>query len=583
MHVLATAGHVDHGKSTLVRALTGTDPDRLAEERRRGLTIDLGFAAGTTPAGAEFALVDVPGHVRYLPNMLAGVGAVAACLFVVDAGEGWKPQSEEHLRILELLGVQHGLLAVTKAGRAGAEACAVTAGEVRARVAGTFLAAAEVAVVDAVDGTGMGELRLALDHLLRRLDPPHDGDRPRLWVDRCFTRPGAGTVVTGTLAGGSLAVGDLLVVHTPTGERPTRVRGLQSHGEHHERLPPGRRVAVNLADLDRASVRRGDALTRPGQWHRSEIADAELLVLAGLDHPVSRKGAYRLHVGSAEAGVQLRVLHTGTIEPGGAAAVRLHLDRPLPLVGGDRFVLRESGRGETVGGGEILDVAPALTARLARPDRSVARMVAERGWVSVDELERFTGVRRPADAGRWVVDPMVLSAAEDRLKDALDAAGPLGLDVALLDERERTVLDRLVASGDAGVRGSRATRAGTTDPLGDHPWLAALARQPFQPPTAQEAGVDLATAREMERRGLVLAHRGLHFPPDVAGLAVPVVRSLLEANPDGFTVSQLREALRSTRKWVVPLVEVLDAAGVTRRRGDLRIAGPRAAGPGAGG
>jgi selenocysteine-specific elongation factor len=372
-HVVATAGHVDHGKSTLVRALTGIDPDRFAEEKRRGLTIDLGFAWTDLPSGGGVAFVDVPGHVRFLKNMLAGVGAVDACLFVVAATEGWKPQSEEHLRILELLGIDRGTIALTKSGIVDADHLELARLDVADRVAGTFLASSEVVAVDAPTGVGLGELRLALDRMLSATSTAADRERPRLWVDRSFAAAGAGTVVTGTLTGGWIATGDELAVVAGGQERPVRVRALQSQGAAHDRIGPSHRVAVNLVGVHHDAVARGDALVRPGQWHLTRTLDASLSVLASLDHDVSRRGAHVAYVGSGEHPVRLRILGPDAIAPGGTGLVRMHLQVALPLLPGDRFVVRESGRGETIGGGEVLDVAPVRSAARAAPARSVVR------------------------------------------------------------------------------------------------------------------------------------------------------------------------------------------------------------------
>jgi selenocysteine-specific elongation factor len=233
MRVVATAGHVDHGKSSLVLALTGTDPDRFAEEKRRGLTIDLGFAHLTVPSGEEIGLVDVPGHVRFLRNMLAGVGGVDACLFVVAATEGWKPQSEEHLRILQTLDVGDHL-------------------------AGTFLADAPIVPVSSTSGAGLDDLRAALDALVARTQPSLDRGRPRLWIDRAFAAKGSGTVITGTLTGGALAL-DQRVDIVPAGHE-ARVRSIQSHGRALDRVGPGHRVALNLGGVDHHLLTRGDAI-----------------------------------------------------------------------------------------------------------------------------------------------------------------------------------------------------------------------------------------------------------------------------------------------------------------------------------
>jgi selenocysteine-specific elongation factor len=568
MKVVATAGHVDHGKSTLVLALTGTDPDRLAEEKARGLTIDLGFAGMALPSGRAVAFVDVPGHVRFLKNMLAGVGAVDACLFVVAATEGWKPQSEEHLRILELLGVARGLVALTKVGLVDADDVELARLDLADRVAGTFLADAEVVAVDAPGGRGLDELAAALDRLVLATPTAADRGRPRLWIDRAFAAPGAGTVVTGTLAGGALGVDDELVVEP--GGRPVRVRGLQSLHEQHASLPPGHRAAVNLAGIARDEVERGDALVQPGRWHLTGRVDASLVVLPSLDHPVARRGAYLAYIGSGEHPVRLRVIGPSSIAPGERGLVRLHLARPLPLVPGDRYVLRESGRSETVGGGELLDVDPLLPTTRAQPDRRVERVIAERGWVDVDELERLTGERRSPDIGSYAVDPATLAAAAERIEAAVDQAGPLGLDLATVDRRDRLVLERI--DGVVATDG-RARRAGAADPLAEHPYVRALEASPFSPPGPD--GVDRDELRELVRRGLVVERDGVHFAATAIDAAARVVAGLLRDHPEGVTVGEVRDALGSTRKHTVPLVSALDAAGITRRRGDLRIAGPR--------
>jgi len=539
-HVVATAGHVDHGKSTLVHALTGTDPDRWAEEKARGLTIDLGFASTVLPSGRGLAFVDVPGHVRFLRNMLAGVGAIDACLFVVAATEGWKPQSEEHLRIVELLGIEHGIVALTKVG--------LTDDRPVLPLAGTFLEGAPVVEVDAPTNRGVDDLRAAIDDLLARTPTAPDRDRPRLWVDRSFAAKGSGTVVTGTLTGGTLRTGDELAV---AGHR-VRVRALQSHAEHLEATPPGRRVAVNLVGVDHHQVERGHALVRPGQWHETTVLDATLHVLDSLDHDVTRRGAYVAHIGSGEHPVTVRVLGPDAIPPGGTGTVRLRLARALPLLPGDRYVLRESGRGETVGGGAVVDVAPTTS----------------REWIDADELERLTGERHAPTLGRWVVDDTVLERARTDLRARI---GDDGLDVARLDERERAVLATLEdVTVDRGI--ARPTAA--ADPLRDHPWLVALDAQPFTPPPPD--GVNRDIVREAVRRNLVVERDGIYFSASAVDAAARTVARILQDKADAdISVAELRDALGTTRKYLLPLLGILDAAGVTRRRGETRIAGPR--------
>ncbi len=576
VNVVATAGHVDHGKSTLVLALTGMDPDRFAEEKERGLTIDLGFAWTTLPSGRQLAFVDVPGHVRFLKNMLAGVGAVEACLFVVAATEGWKPQSEEHLRILELLGVGHGLVALTKVGLVDAETRELARLELADMVAGTFLEGSEVVEVDVPAGEGVDDLRAALDRLLAVTPAAVDRARPRLWIDRVFAARGSGTVVTGTLAGGPLAVDDELVAcgRGGRGDRKVRVRGLQSLQRAQVRVEPGSRVAVNLSGVARDELARGDALVRPRQWRPTRLFDGSLRTLAALGHDVGRRGAYQLYVGSGEHPVQLRVLGAGDgspgIAPGDEGMVRLRLPVAVPLLPGDRYILRESGRDETVGGGEVLDVSPVLPLRRAHPSRSVERVVAERGWVLADELERLTGERRKPQVGRWVVAPGALDEAESELRAAVEAAGPLGLDVAGLDERRRAVLAGLDG---VVVDGGRARMGTAADPLAGHPYVTALEAGLFSPPDPD--GVDRAELSELVRRGLVVERDGAYFGPLAVAEAARRLAAALMVHPDGLTVAQVRDALGTTRKHALPLLAHLDATGVTRRRGDLRIAGPR--------
>ena len=568
MHVIATAGHVDHGKSTLVAALTGTDPDRWAEEKARGLTIDLGFAHLALPSGREIAFVDVPGHVRFIKNMLAGVGAVDACLFIVAASEGWKPQSEEHLRILHLLGLRHGIVALTKVGLCDDDLVELARLDVMEHVVGTFLEDAPIVAVDAPTGVGVKDLLQELDTLTATVPTAMDRGRPRLWVDRVFAAKGSGTVVTGTLAGGAIATDDSLYLLPHA--RIVRVRSLQTHFRRQDRVGPGHRVALNLTGAHHSELERGDVLVREGQWHLTRVIDAELTVLASLDHEVSRRGAYVAYLGSGELPVKLRVLGDAALLPGEVGAIRLYLPWAVPLLPGDRFVVRESGRKETVGGGEVLDVAPVRTAAKAKPDRSIDRVIAERGWTDADLLERLTGVTHQPTLGRWVVAEATVQALRLAVKEKLDAAGPLGLDVVTLDERERVVLSTLP---DVKVEGGHASRAQAPDPLADHPYLLQLQRAPFAPPAPE--GVDRAELRELVRRGLVASQDGVYFAASAIDQAAHVVALLLANTPSGVTVAEIRDGLGNSRKHVLPLVALLDARGITRRREDVRIAGPR--------
>ncbi len=430
--VVCTAGHVDHGKSALVRALTGMEPDRLAEERRRGLTIELGYAWARL-GGRRIAFVDVPGHERFVATMLAGAGPVRTALLVVAADEGWKPQSQEHLDVLALLDVDSGVVALSRCDLADAQRREATAAEVRDRLAGTPLAGAPLVATSAVTGEGLEELADRLAATLAARPPAADLGRARLWVDRAFVIRGAGTVVTGTLGDGALRVGG--EVEVQPGGRRSRVRGIQCLGAAVEEAAPGSRVAVNLADLEVADVPRGAAVTAPGRWRATTAFEAWCRVLP--DREVGVRGAWRLHVGAARVGARVRPLVSGPLT--GEGPVTVELDEPLPLAAGDRFVLRESGRAATVAGGVVVDPDPAarprggrarqtraaqVAARRARLDDPLARLddhVAAHGVVESAVARQVMGV--PAEARPAVAVPLGRHlAAADAVADWTAAA-----------------------------------------------------------------------------------------------------------------------------------------------------------------
>src|SRR5688572_29934808 len=407
MDVIATAGHVDHGKSALVRALTGMEPDRWAEERRRGLTIDLGFAWTTLPSGRRIAVVDVPGHERFVGNMLAGVGSVPAALLVVAADDGWSAQTAEHVAVLDALGVRHALLAVTKADLADP---APVLADVRERLTATSMGIVPGVAVSSVTGQGVPELAAALETLLAGL-PASDVDAPvRLWVDRAFTIRGAGTVVTGTLAAGTVAVGDHLVL----GDREVVVRGMHSLGEPVERASATARVALNLRGLAVDELSRGDALLTPGAFHRTSLLDVALV--AGAEDRLPAEAV--VHVGSATVGARLRPLD--------GAVVRLRLALPLPLRVGDRLLLRDPGTRRVLGA-DVRDVDPPELRRrgaarqraadlLARPDAA-----AELGRRRVVRVDDFAAMGWPVPDGATVHGPWLMAPG---LADELAARLP---------------------------------------------------------------------------------------------------------------------------------------------------------------
>jgi selenocysteine-specific elongation factor len=618
-HVIGTAGHVDHGKSALIQALTGIDPDRLAEEKSRGLTIDLGFAWTTLPSGREVGFVDVPGHERFVHNMLAGVGGVGCALFVVDASEGWRPQSAEHLAILDLLGIPGGVVALTKADLVDEATLDKVAGEVGDRLRGTTLAGAELVATAAPSGRGVAELASALDAALDRLPEPPDRGRPRLPVDRVFSMRGSGTVVTGTLSGGSLrADGEAELL--PAGRR-VRVRGLQGHGRPLAEATPARRVAVNLAGVTTGEVARGDVLALPGQWAATGVADVRLRCLAGAPGPLRARGAYLVYAGAAETSARLQPLDATEVHPGGDALVRLHLERPLVLDVFEPVVLRDSGRDETVGGGLVLDPFPpgvvrGTAARVRRTEELEAReaagpagllerVLAERAVVPLADLPRLAAIAPDRLSAALAAPAVVRSRTLAWTRAAWEAARAAVLEA--VEHRHRTdpsapglpaqaaraaaldpghpaaagneVVEALVAEGRLLADGPVVRLPGHAERLDP----AQLALRDRVERAVGEAGVGLLGNAALAELGAdrkataLLVRMGVLVAVGPAGYLgrstlEQAVETLRRSFPDGrpFAVTEAKEALGTTRRTAIPLLEHLDRTGVTVRLGDLR-------------
>jgi selenocysteine-specific elongation factor len=603
--VIATAGHVDHGKSALIVALTGIDPDRFGEEKRRGLTIDLGYAWTTLPSGREIGFVDVPGHERFIRNMLAGVGPVRLVLFVVAADEGWKPQSEEHLQVLDVLGIAGGVIALTKTDLVDADGVALATDEVRERVAGSVLADAPIVPVSARNGDGLPDLIAALDRLVLDAPTPEDA-RTRLFVDRVFTITGAGTVVTGTLTGGCLRVDDDVTIEP--GDVRARVRSLQTHKRSRDEACHVARVAVNLAGVERAPLRRGVVVTRPRAFRATSQVDAIVRPVRGVDE-IPERGAFLLHHGAAETSARIRVLDR---LPDSALLVRVRIEDALVVDVGDRFVLWEAGRRRVVGGGVALDAAPPraathrhvafLARRAATDDRDERARIAieEAGAIRTTELELQMGANPgPARTDGWLVADDLAERVATSLTASLDTfhrERPLE-EGAPLDAARRTVLDEVRAYGarvDPGLADAMLdqldsdgviARAATTVRLASHAvslgaheteldeLIAAISgEREATPPTVKqlgEAGFDPALIDAAGRAG-----RLVRIAPDLVLTSAMLERAIAVAHEhasEGMTVSALREALGTSRKYAVPLAEYLDATGVTKRVGDLRF------------
>ena len=571
MRIIATAGHVDHGKSSLVQALTGTDPDRWEEEKRRGLTIDLGFAF-TQIAEQQIGFIDVPGHVRFLRNMLAGIGGIDACMFVVAANEGWKPQTEEHLRILDALGITRGVVVLTKTDLVDADALAQTLDSVRHHVRSTFLESAPIAQVSVHNSATLDTLRSTLGDLIASLPPVVNTHRPRIWVDRSFAAKGSGTVITGTLTGSSLSVGDELM-QQPSNSA-VKVRGIQSNGISLDKLEAGNRCALNITGVDHQSINRGDVLVVDGQWLGTNKFDASLKVLESIEHAVSKRGSYMMYVGSREIKVVLHTIGSTSIQSGETGFIRVALPDMIPLAPGDRFILRESGRDETIGGGEVLDIQPILRSSKAKPNKEILRLVAERGWVHLQQLHLLAGrnvdiseVEQALDG--WVTTTTNLTEVSNEVMALITAAKDLGVDVATLKTHQRLVLPTLP---NVTVRDGRAQSADAND-VASHPMVKQFADAGCMPPDV--ASLDKSIVRQLVQRGVLVHCDELYFHSSALDKAIASVRDLLVTNPQGFTVAQFREHLGVSRKYALPLINHLDTTGFTRRRDDLRIGGAK--------
>ncbi len=596
MHVLATAGHVDHGKSTLVRALTGIEPDRWEAERRRGLTIDLGYAWTTLPDGRTVAFVDVPGHRRFIGNMLAGVGPVPGVVFVVAADSGWSAQSSEHLRAVEAFGIDRGLLVVTRADLADPTPALLEAQE---RLAATGLAGCEAVAVSAVTGTGLQELRAGLERLCATLPAPEGSSRVRLWVDRSFTISGAGTVVTGTLGAGSIAVGDELEIEG----RRVRVRGLQSLGQPVSRVEGVARVAVNLRGIAADDIHRGQALTTPGAWRPTTLLDARFV--ADPDTRPELPSRLTLHIGTAAP-----IVHT---RPLGDGAVRIALPTPLPLVAGDRAILRDPGDadGEGIAGVLVLDADPPTLRRRGDAARRGAELgeradaapvlateVRSRGAMRVEhaldlgidpttlpsELEGApyadglpeTTVLR---FGEWLVAATQWASWAQALREVVEArqqAEPLDPSVPFEAARAACDLpDRRLVAPLARSAGLAVTQGRVHDPSA-RPDLGAaeaglrriearLLSEPFAAPEADELTAAGLGARQLAAAvgtgRLLKVGDGIYLQPTAPAKAMRILAGLCQP----FTTSEARQALGTSRRVAIPLLEHLDGRGWTRR------------------
>ncbi len=627
--VIGTAGHIDHGKSSLVRALTGIDPDRLKEEKERGLTIDLGFAPLALPDGRLVGMIDVPGHERFVRNMVAGASGIDLVILVVAADDGVMPQTREHLQIMEILGVRQGFIALTKVDMVEADLVELAELDVREAVAGTFLEQAPIQRVSSVTGAGLAELKELLFRLAGAAEPrPSDGVF-RMPIQRVFSKPGLGTVVTGIPVSGEVRPGDVLEL-LPAGLRG-RVRGIQAYRSAAERARAGHSTAINLSDVERAAARRGDVVATPNFFAPRRMLAARLTALAGLEWPVQNRMRIRLHTGTADPAGEVILLDHDEQGPGETGLVQLRLDEPVVAAPGDRFVLRLLSPVVTLGGGVLLEESKHRLKRfkgfvlegLAFAEQSLGSPSAllesllvrsDTGLESAEELavavkrsqaevrELLAGLVAEGRAvelgeGRFL-HPDRLEAELARLRAARDAwflKQPHRLLVEAIELRRRTGLAELEARLLIDVLVKRAELE-----LLPGGWLAVPGREAalsaelaalvagvdarlvqggLQPPTQEElaqalaqdpAAISRALEHLADRGRVVHVGAGLYLNSEAVETARQAVVENCQAHGH-LEIPSLRDRLGTSRRFLIPLLEHFDARGLTLRQGAHRV------------
>jgi selenocysteine-specific elongation factor len=626
MYVIGTAGHVDHGKSTLVRALTGIDPDRLKEEKARQMTIDLGFAWFTLPDenGTDLLIgvVDVPGHRDFIENMLAGVGGINAVIFVIAADEGIMPQTREHLAIIDLLRIPTGIIALTKIDLVpDADWLEIVQVDILEAVQGTVLQDAPIVPLSARTGQGLSELRQALSHQLARTPLPADIGKPRLWIDRVFSVSGFGTVVTGTLLGGSFTIGQEITL-LPDNRRG-KIRGLQSHNQPLEVAQPGSRVAVNISGIDKTEARRGQLLTLPDLMEPSRLISARFTYLPDVPRPLKHNAEVKFFCGSAETIARVRLLDTETFAPGESGWIQVELVTPLPLVKGDRFILRYPSPATTIGGGDVVQTGSNIRYRRhqasviaglealtrATPDElilytlnnagkpltisqisdstglsaeiiermlhdSLAENVRSLGnyWITHDSLNRLTSRLVVMLAAYHKSEPLRTGMRSETLSQQLQLEADAL--VVLIDYVQTSELVRWTATGTVALyqfvpQPNKAQRIAI-----DH-LMKLFAETPFTPPSIKDAlvvvGVDVLDAL-IEWRDLVKLSTEVLMRPDVLREFATATKHILK-DEGVITIKRLRDEFTTSRKYAQAVLEYFDAIGLTSREGDDHVIG----------
>lgn len=626
MHIVGTAGHVDHGKSTLIAALTGTHPDRLKEEIAREMTIDLGFAALELPNGEAVGIIDVPGHRDFISNMLAGIGGIDAALLVVSADEGVSAQTREHLAILDLLDVRHGILVLTKKDLAP-DAAWLELVELEARelLAGTSLENAPGVAVSALTGEGIPELLELMQTVLAETEPKRDLGRPRLPVDRVFSMPGFGTVVTGTLLDGSLSLGEELVCLP--GGASGRVRGLQNHKHKVQKIGPGFRTAVNLSGIERSAIKRGDVLCRPGEHRASRLLDVSFRLLPEAELSLKHNQELKLYIGAAERLVRGRILGAEELKPGQEAYLQLRLDEGVVAERGDRFILRRPSPSQTLGGGAVLDAHPQAMSkrfdeknleRLAQLDEgsegdlilqnlgqlffaSRADLIKKSGLPEATAQEAISGLieegaitllKPESSRNREIIarnsDWQSLAAKVLEALEAFHQANPLRAamprenlraQLGLNREQFDLSLDKLESEAALVQRGTGLALQGFSVQLSPaqmalvEPVLAEFEANPYSPP--DRAALVLRLGEELSA-GLAAAGLLTQVSDEIlfSSKAYAQMQAWVEEEiqrTGTLTLAQFRDEFKTSRKYAAAFLEDLDRKGITVRKGDFRV------------
>lgn len=621
MRVIGTAGHVDHGKSTLVQALTGTHPDRLKEEREREMTIDLGFAWLTLPGGESIGIVDVPGHIDFIENMLAGVGGIDAALFVIAADEGLMPQTREHLAILDLLKINGGVVALTKIDLVDPEWIDLISADIRAALHGSILQDAPIVPVSARSGAGLPDLLSALDRTLQQSSARIDRGQPRLSIDRVFSMAGFGTVATGTLIDGSLNVGDEVTILPKN--LPARVRGLQTHKAKIDHAVPGSRVAINLSGVEVGDIKRGDVVAKANTLSPTLLIDAQFEHLRSSPRAITHNMEVKFFHGAAEASARIRLLNDQSIAPGQTAWVQFALRAELALLKGDRFIVRLPSPSITLGGGTVIDPQPGRRHRRFRSD-VIARLetlakgtpielllqsLEASGPTAINDLLKQSSLQ--ADVARSILDGLIESHRALLLNnthiiaisnwnlfkekivqetDAYHQTNPLKAGLPREQLKNKLAIDSkvfnmivelaeqeniLVASGSVVRAPDFQIQFSVQQQQSIERLLNQFKASPWNTPSIKDSesivGADVLSAL-IDQGTLIKLSEDVVLLAETYQSAVEKIKAHLIEHKT-ITVAQVRDLFGTSRKYALALMEYLDTQGITKRKGDERVAG----------